>query len=153
MADSFLSFAVLLALAVGTMLTGRAVTVLGKIRFLAKPTPENFIACAFLGMAVWILTFGLCSHLGVSALPAALIVLALSTFLVVLGAARRPFTRLPKRRWARLALVALPCALGAGAVLLPVLVADYFPFYCDMILYNVGADWLKGTVSAKPALT
>ena len=55
MADSFLSFAVLLALAVGTMLTGRAVTVLGKIRFL-EPTPENFIACAFLGMAVWILT-------------------------------------------------------------------------------------------------
>ena len=76
MHDSWLCVAVLAGLSVGATLTGRGDAVLVPIRMLRRWTPENVLASAFLGTAVWVLTFGYCSYLGLAAPAATGVVLA-----------------------------------------------------------------------------
>ncbi len=143
-ADVCLSLAVLIGLTVGTVVTGRAVVALCRMRVVRRWTPENVLAAAFVGTAVWILTFGYCSYLGLAAPRAALIVLGLAGTLAAAWALFRPGLAMPpRRRLLALALVLAPVVLGAVAVLLPVILGDGFVFYGDSILYDNVAEWLQ----------
>jgi hypothetical protein len=143
MHDIALSLLVLGGLAVGTTLTGRAVAALLRVRMLRRWAPENVLASAFLGTAVWILTFGCCSYLGLHALPAALVVLGLAGGLVVVRVAALPRAPSARRRGA-LATVLAPVALAAITVLLPILIGDSFVFWSDSLQYSSVAEWLQG---------
>ena len=100
-ADVCLSLAVLIGLAVGTVVTGPRSSSFAGCAVLRRWTPENVLTSAFVGTAVWILTFGYGSYLGLAAPRAALVVLGLSAVLAAVRTAARPgMTLPPRRRWA-----------------------------------------------------
>jgi len=68
-------FACLLVLAVVATMAGRALVAAFGVRLLMRRTPETFAVSALLGTALFLLVFGGCSHAGLTARPAAGVVL------------------------------------------------------------------------------
>src|SRR6185295_4432483 len=131
---------VLLGLFLGTYLTGLALLKLWGPPFLLRRRPEQQALYPIVGTGVWMLLFGLLSHLGLRAGPATAIVLALSLLLVVLSWKRHAdLTRFHRR----MTILALAAAFGAILSFLPIYLHGIYNFNNDAWAYMVLSDWLQ----------
>jgi hypothetical protein len=138
------SLAVVFVLALGTMLTGRALCAALDLRAFRRRSLENFIVAAFLGTGLWLLLFGWGSHVGLPAPRIVPLVGACGVILVLASALRRRLDwLLPRPRFWEWLNASIPCAIALVLTFLPFLLGNGFAIHNEPFPYISMSEWLQ----------